>query len=163
MSESKRNTASGEPANAGGQQAAGRNGRGQFLPGVSGNPAGRREGSRNRATLALQELLEGEGQKVIRRMVALALEGDPTALRLVAERLLPPMKDRPVSLELPAMNQPSDVAEAVRRALEAVASGEITPSEAETILKLLEAMRSALIDRKSDQHNEALDSMLGGF
>jgi hypothetical protein len=73
------------------------------------------------------------------------------------------MKDRPVSLELPAMNQPSDVAEAVRRALEAVASGEITPSEAETILKLLEAMRSALIDRKSDQHNEALDSMLGGF
>jgi hypothetical protein len=163
MSESKRNTASGEPANSGAQQAAVRNGRGQFLPGVSGNPAGRREGSRNRATLALQELLEGEGQKVIRRMVALALEGDPTALRLVAERLLPPMKDRPVSLELPAMDQPSDVAEAVRRALEAVASGEITPSEAETILKLLEAMRSALIDRKSDQHNEALDSMLGGF
>ncbi len=57
------------------------------MPGVSGNPAGRREGSRNRATLALQALLDGEGERVVRKAVAMALEGNETALRLVLERL----------------------------------------------------------------------------
>jgi hypothetical protein len=150
-----------EPAKAGDQQVVMRNARGQFVPGVSGNPAGRKQGSRNRATLMLQALLEGEGEKVVRKAVEMALAGNETALRLVLERLIPPVKERPISLELPALGKASDVAEAVRRAVEAVAAGQLTPSEAETVLKLLEALRGALINGGTDLQNEEFDRILG--
>ena len=148
-----------EPAKAGDQQMFVRNARGQFVPGVSGNPAGRKQGSRNRATLMLQALLEGEGEKVVREAVEMALAGNETASRLVLERLIPPVKERPISLELPALGQASDVAEAVRRAIEAVAAGQPMPSEAETVLKLLEALRQALINQKGDLEVEQFDRL----
>ena len=53
-----------------------------FLKGQSGNPRGRRYGSRNKKTLAAAVLLEGEAGALTRKAVELALEGDPTALRL---------------------------------------------------------------------------------
>jgi Family of unknown function (DUF5681) len=40
---------------------------GQFKPGQSGNPNGRPTGSRNRATLAIEALLEGEGEALRER------------------------------------------------------------------------------------------------
>lgn len=131
------------------------------MPGVSGNPAGRPEGSRNRATLALQALLEGQGERVIQKAVELALSGNETALRLVVERLLPVAKERPVRLNLPKLVNASDVAEAVRRAIEAVADGAMTPAEAETVLRLLDSMRAALINRKGDLESENFDRILG--
>lgn len=39
---------------------------GQFRKGASGNPAGRRPGARNRATLAVEALLDGEAEKLSR-------------------------------------------------------------------------------------------------
>jgi len=151
-----------DPGKTGDQQAAiVRNERGQFVPGVSGNPAGRREGSRNRATLALQALLDGEGERVVRKAVEMALQGNETALRLVLERLLPVAKDRPISLDLPQLAKASDVAEAVRRAVEAVAAGAVTPAEAEIVLKLLEALRAALVNREGDLEIERFDRILG--
>jgi len=150
-----------DPGKTGEQQVVIRNERGQFVPGVSGNPAGRKEGSRNRATLALQALLDGEGERVVRKAVEMALQGNETALRLVLERLLPVAKDRPIRLDLPSLAKASDVAEAVRRAVEAVATGEVTPAEAETVLKLLEALRTALVNREGDLDVEKLDRILG--
>ena len=61
-----------------------------FVKGRSGNPRGRPAGSRNKKTLAAAVLLEGESEALTRKAVELALEGDPTALRLCIERILPP-------------------------------------------------------------------------
>jgi hypothetical protein len=47
-----------------------------FGPGQSGNPAGRPKGSRNRSTLALEAIFEGEAEKLSRRAIEMALEGD---------------------------------------------------------------------------------------
>jgi hypothetical protein len=60
-----------------------------FKKGVSGNPAGKPPGSRNRTTLAVQALLDGEAERLTRKCVELALQGDSTALRLCMERLVP--------------------------------------------------------------------------
>ena len=43
---------------------------------------GRPEGSRNKATLAAQTLLDGEAEALTRKVIDLALSGDITALRL---------------------------------------------------------------------------------
>ena len=48
----------------------------QFDKGVSGNPAGRPRGSRNKATLALQCLFEDEAELIGRKAVELAKQGD---------------------------------------------------------------------------------------
>src|ERR1700721_3212046 len=81
----------------------------QFQPGQSGNPSGRPKGSRNAATLALESLLDGQAVALTRKAVELALAGDIAALRLCLDRILPPRKDRPVSFEMPQINNAEDV------------------------------------------------------
>jgi len=49
-----------------------------FQPGNAGRP----KGTRNKATLALEALLDGEGEALTRRAIQMALEGDTTAMRL---------------------------------------------------------------------------------
>ena len=71
------------------ERRAGRVRGGPFAKGQSGNPGGRRRGSRNKATLAAQMLLADEAEALTRKAVKLALDGDPTALRLCVERILP--------------------------------------------------------------------------
>src|SRR5438034_7080317 len=72
-----------------------------FEKGRSGNPLGRRVGCCNKTTLAAAALLAGEAEALTRRAVELAFEGDPTALRLCVERILPPCRDRMVKFALP--------------------------------------------------------------
>ena len=58
-----------------------------FKKGKSGNPAGRPQGSRNKATLAMERLLNGEADRLTLKAVDLAMKGDTTALRLCLESL----------------------------------------------------------------------------
>jgi len=105
-----------------------------FQPGNAGRP----KGSRNRTTQAVEALLAGEAEALTRRAVELALEGDTTALRLCLERIAPPQKDRPVTFALPRLETPADAVKASAALLTAVASGDLTPSEAEALSKLVE-------------------------
>ena len=66
-----------------------------FKPGQSGNPKGKPQGSRHKATIAALNLLEGEAQALTRKCIDLAMEGDMGALRLCLERIVCPVKDRP--------------------------------------------------------------------
>ena len=73
-----------------------------FQPGQSGNPAGRRGGSRNKATLAAATLLDGEAPGLTRRAVEAAFAGDMLAMKLCLERVLPRCHERPVTFSLPS-------------------------------------------------------------
>src|ERR1035441_9582343 len=73
--------------------------KGQFKNGLSGNPAGRPAGSRNKATLACEQLLEGEAEELIRMLVKRAKEGNIQALGMCLDRLLPARKERCINLE----------------------------------------------------------------
>ena len=55
-----------------------------FKAGQSGNPAGRPKGARNRTTLAIEALLDGEAEELARKVIEKAREGDMTALKLRA-------------------------------------------------------------------------------
>ncbi len=108
-----------------------------------GNP-GRPKGSRNRATVAVESLLDGEAEALTRKAIELGLAGDGAALRLCLERLLPARRDRPVSFELPKIETAEDAAKATGAILSAVASGEVTPIEAEAVSKIVETHLKAL-------------------
>ena len=81
---------------------------GPFEKGQSGNPAGRRVGCRNKTTIAAAALLTGEAEALTRRAVELALVGDPTAMRLCIERILPPCRERAVKFVLPPIESAAD-------------------------------------------------------
>jgi hypothetical protein len=115
-----------------------------FTPGVSGNPGGRPKGARNKATLALEMLLDGQAQALTQKAVDLALAGDITALRLCLDRILPARKDRPVTFVLPVINSAEDAKAASGSLLLAVATGSLTPSEATEIVKLIDAYLKAI-------------------
>jgi len=110
-----------------------------FQKGQSGNPAGKPKGARHKTTLAVDALLEGEAETITRKAIELAKEGDTVALRLCLDRLSPARKDRPVAFALPAISTTADVVKASAALLQAVASGELTPSEAAELGKLVEA------------------------
>ena len=115
-----------------------------FAKGRSGNPAGRRPGSRNKATLAAATLLAGEAEALTRAAVELALSGDPTAMRLCLERLLPPCRERTVKFILPPIESVSDISAAMQAVTSALAGGHITPGEAATIAGVVETFARAI-------------------
>ena len=121
-----------EPAKTGRQQAT------QFKPGQSGNPNGRPAGSRHRTTLAIDALLDGDAERLTRKAIEMALGGDGTAMRLCLDRIAPARKDRPVPFTLPTLETAADAKGAAAAIVRAVADGDLTPSEAAELSKLLD-------------------------
>jgi hypothetical protein len=118
----------------------GRNSDGTFGPGNPGKP----KGTRHKATRAALALLDGEAEALTRRAVDLALGGDTTALRLCLERIASPRKDAPVTFTLPPMQSAADAAKAAGAVLDAVAIGDLTPTEGAHIMALVETYRRTL-------------------
>ncbi|NQV87596.1 MAG: hypothetical protein HQ492_11025, partial [Woeseiaceae bacterium] len=81
----------------------------KFNPGRSGNPNGRPQGSRNKATLAIEALLDGQSEALTQKAVEMALAGDMQALKLCLERVCPPRKSRPIQIDLPKVETAADV------------------------------------------------------
>jgi hypothetical protein len=129
-----------------------------FEKGRSGNPGGRRRGSRNKATLAAAALLAGESEALPRKAVEMALGGE--AMRLCMERVLPPCRERTVKFSLPPIEaartgkscgpSPHDVSLAMDAVTSALARGEITPGEAETIAGVVDTFVRAIETTKKD-------------
>ena len=61
----------------------GRNTAGQFSSGNTGRP----KGSRNKATIAIESLMQGQAEVLTQTTVTKALEGDSVALRLCMDRI----------------------------------------------------------------------------
>src|SRR5262249_21763084 len=110
---------------------------GRFKKGQSGNPRGRPRGSRNTATIALEALLQGEGETITRTAVRLAKKGHPAAMKLCLDRIYPVPKDKPVTFPLPAINTARDAANAMSAVMSAVAEGRLTPADAAEISKVV--------------------------
>lgn len=129
--------------------------------GTSGNPAGKERGTRHRVTLAAQALLDGEAESLTRRAIELAKEGDTVALRLCLERIVPVLRDRPVRLDLPAIKEAADVTVAIGKIIAAVAAGELTPDQAQTMCGLLDIHRKAIETEELERRLAAVEAKTG--
>jgi hypothetical protein len=129
-----------------------------FAKGESGNPLGRPQGARNQTTLALEALLDGEAEKITRKVIELALAGDTTTLRLCLDRLLPPRRERPVHFSLPPLQSAADAPGAVAAITGAAAAGEITPGDAAELAKLVDTFVRAIEVHEFDQRLRALEN-----
>ncbi len=116
---------------------------GTFKPGISGNPRGRVKGSKNKATRIAESLLDGEAKALTRKAIELALGGDVVALRMCLERIMP-RRERTVSFALPKVTTPKDAASALAAIMQAIGSGDLTPTEAKQLASLVEVAVKSL-------------------
>ena len=119
----------------------GRNTAGKF---TSGN-SGRLKGARNKKTLAIESLIEGQAEALTQTAISKALEGDGLALRLCIERTAPAPKDKSVSFPLPDIKNSMDASKAANCVLKAVSEGELTPLKGNTrVIGLIDSYRRTL-------------------
>jgi hypothetical protein len=107
---------------------------------------GRPQGSRNRATIALQEMLDGHGESITKKCALLALQGEPTALRLCMERLIPPKKDHAVKFRRRPTTSAAEIAAAMDAVLQDMADAHLTPAEGQMIMASLEGRLRVIQD-----------------
>lgn len=116
----------------------------RFKPGQSGNPKGRRAGSRSKVLVALDKLGEGEAEAIVLAMVQKAKEGDATAARTILDRIWPVRKGARIQFDLPDVVKADDLSAALAAVSRQTADGEISPDEGAAIVSLLEAQRKAI-------------------
>ena len=133
----------------------------KWKKGQSGNPAGKPPGSRHKVTLAVERLLYGEGEELTRKAIELAKEGDLTALKLCLERICPPRKSRPISIDLPDVKTSEGVSLAQTSVVQAVGEGEITPEEGQVLSNILESRRKSIESEDHERRLYELESRMG--
>jgi hypothetical protein len=127
-----------------------------FQAGQSGNPSGRPKGTRDKRT-ELRGFLEPHAKDLIAKLVELAKAGEPTALRLCIERLLPRMKpDDSIYFELPRgrLDTGDNTLRIAHDIIAAVASGQLSIDEAEKFSDLISHQRNIIKRAESEIKNE---------
>lgn len=132
----------------------------RFQPGQSGNPDGRPKGSRNKTTLALENLLDGQAEALTQKAIELALDGKMDALRLCLDRLIPPRREAPVSFEHPKIETAADAAKAMAAIVAAVANGDLTPSEGQAVSALIQNFSKVIETAELEARLEKLERKL---
>ncbi|MFP6707398.1 MAG: DUF5681 domain-containing protein [Alphaproteobacteria bacterium] len=134
----------------------------RFQKGVSGNRKGRPLGSRNQSILAVEKLMENQAAAITQKCVDMAMDGDPTALKLCISRLIPIRRERSVSLALQPLEGSKDALSAIGTVLEAVGSGVITPGEGTSVARLLDGHRAAYKTEELENRLIALEARVCG-
>jgi hypothetical protein len=116
---------------------------GHFQPGNPGRRPGAK-GKRPAMLRALDNLAASQAEDIIRTVAKAATEGDMRAAEILLRRIWPEPKGRPVSVALPALRQPGDLANAAAEVIAAVARGELSPDEGQSVAALLETQRRAI-------------------
>ena len=103
---------------------------GHWLPGASGNPAGRPTGSGHVARLRAELAQELPG--ILQALIKQAKGGDVAAIKVILDRVIPPLRavDAPLSLELPEGGYTTQG----RAIVASAASGEVSAQEAAQLI-----------------------------
>jgi hypothetical protein len=130
---------------------------GRWAPGNKAGK-GRPKGSRNRVTLVVEELLEGQAEALTQKLISRAMGGSTEAMKIIFGILAPPRKDRPISVALPQLETLTDLVAAHGAIIKHVASGEVSPSEGHALAALLELRRRAVEDIDFEARLAALEA-----
>src|SRR5665647_1394737 len=144
--------------NTDGRESAGRGAGGRFTKGNKASP-GRPPG--RGAVAELRDKLAQDLDKIIVVLREQALAGDPQAIRILLDRVLPSL--RPVELPTPLDLPVGNLAQQAHAVVQAVADGDIAPSQAAQIISALGGVAKIVettdlldrIEKQFDQVNQS--------
>jgi hypothetical protein len=105
---------------------------------------GRPKGSPNKITKKMQAMLCNYSEPLLGKCIAMALKGDRSALKMCVERLFPARRDGLVQMPRLAVQTAADIEASSERVLQAISRSQITPTEGETISRILEERRRVI-------------------
>lgn len=126
--------------------------------GQSGNPSGKPQGMRNKATMMVINLMEQGAEEITKAVIDAAKGGDLMAARLVIERLAPPLRERPITLDLPNTATAEGISAAQQAILQAVGVGDLLPGEGATLAGIVEIRRKAFETQELEARITALET-----
>lgn len=106
-----------------------------WKPGQSGNPAGRKPGAE-----LVRQLLEPKRTELVDKAVAMALAGDPTALRICIDRLAPPSRAEAAPVAIAGLAEAQSLTAKADVLLAAIGSGQLAPDTGSQLLNALAAV-----------------------
>lgn len=108
----------------------------RFKKGQSGNPAGKPRGAKDKRT-ELRELLRQHQADIVQKVVELAKGGDTAAIRLVLERISPPIRAADERVVVPLNGD--TLTEKAQEIVSAISTGRISPDQGTRLLDALTA------------------------
>jgi hypothetical protein len=105
-----------------------------------------------------EKLMRADAPRVVRAVLAAARDGDMTAARIILDRVAPVRRGSPVAVSLPAVNTAADLVAALGSISAAVAAGELTPDEGQSVAAILEGQRRAIETTELEARIAALEA-----
>ncbi len=112
--------------------------------GLSGYPAGRPVGSRNKFTQPAQKLLVNDAEEIIAAIIEKTKAGDSTAQRLSIERIMAPVRSIVIQFDFPNLETPQDILKGHDALFGALGRGDLTLEELDRLSDILENKRKAI-------------------
>jgi hypothetical protein len=125
-----------------------------FQPGNPGRPLG----AKNRATLLVEQLVDGEAEKIARKLIELATSGNVRCLEIALDRIAPKRSGRPIDFQLPEVKNLHDVVRAMAAATSGVNDGSLTVEEASHLARVLNGYANAITTFDLVARVEALEA-----
>ena len=128
----------------------------RFKPGQSGNPTGRKPGTKTKVG-KLRASIEAHVPEILSALATAAKGGDVQAARLLLDRVLPPLRAVDSPVVLPPGNDPADLGEAVGAVLSALATGGLTPAQGADLASVLASLTRVREATEIEQRVAALE------
>ena len=106
----------------------------------------------------VENVLADDAEAIGRKAIELAKAGEIAALRMCLDRLVPSRKDEPVVFDLPPLDTAADSVAAAARIVAADAAGDLTPSEAMDLAKVIDVYVGALATKGFEERLNKLES-----
>ena len=123
----------------------------KFKKGISGNPSGKKAGTLNRKT-QLAKHFEVHAEALIGKTIELGLSGDPVALRLCIERLVPKAKDKVATVVVPNVSK-TKTTKIIPELLQSLAGQEISVADFKSLMEIF-VTHDSEIDISEQQHEK---------
>jgi hypothetical protein len=125
----------------------------------AGNP-GKAKGTRHRASRIAEQLIDNQGELLVQRAFEMAMGGEASVMRALLDRLCPPRRERPVSIDMPKIGAAADLIAAAAALTDAVSTGDLLPGEAAQLSQLIGNVAQAIEVAQNSERIAKLEALL---